>query len=145
MLTLNERIVSFVSLNSAAINEMAGENMLEARGEIKVMALIKLSNAHFLLEAKFWGFLGSSCPSQPTMPRSRSVSGNGSRLITGVSPCVSTSEFCAMVSTSLFENDWRSCVASFWVTSMGWRVGMKSPNSDRGNSIYLRKKINFFG
>jgi hypothetical protein len=78
MLTLNERMVSLVSLNSAAIKVIAGENMLEARGEIKVMALINARRAHFLPEEKFCGFFGSSCPSQPTMPRSRSVSGYNS-------------------------------------------------------------------
>lgn len=76
MLTLKDKIVSFVSPNSAATYEMAGENMLEASGEIRVMALIRASKVHFLLAGKFWGLLRSSCPSQPTIPQLRSVSGN---------------------------------------------------------------------
>ena len=76
MLTLRDKIVSFVSPNSIATYEMAGENMLEASGEIRVMALIRPSKDHFLLGIKFWGLFGSSCPSQPTIPRLRSVSGN---------------------------------------------------------------------
>jgi hypothetical protein len=76
MLTLKDNIVSFVTPNSIATYEMAGENMLEARGEIRVITLIRASKDIFLLGAKFWGLLGSSCPSQPTIPRLRSVSGN---------------------------------------------------------------------
>lgn len=76
MLTLKDNIVSFVTPNSIATYEMAGENMLEASGEIRVITLIRASKDHFLLGAKFWGLLGSSCPSQPTIPRLRSVSGN---------------------------------------------------------------------
>ena len=51
MLTLNERIVSFVSPNSLAMKTTAGDTILDARGEIRVKALIKPSNAHFLLAA----------------------------------------------------------------------------------------------
>lgn len=68
MLTLKDKIVWSVSLKSLAMYEMAGENMLEASGETKVMALINPSKANFLPGEKFWGFLGSSCPSQPTIP-----------------------------------------------------------------------------
>jgi hypothetical protein len=35
------------------MNTTAGENMLDARGERNVKALIKARRAHFLLEAKF--------------------------------------------------------------------------------------------
>lgn len=105
MLTLKERIVSLVSLNSAAMKVIAGENMLEARGEIKVIALTRPSNAHFLLEGKFCGFLGSSCPSQPTMPRSRSVSGKRSWVGAGGVFWFSMSVLFSPVLFSSFEDE----------------------------------------
>lgn len=113
MLTLKDRIVSSVSLNSAAMKEIAGENMLEARGEIKVIALIKLSRAHFLPGEKFCGFLGSSCPSQPTMPRSRSVSGNSARAGVEDESWFSRSVVCFPVSVSSFDDEWHDGSVSF--------------------------------
>ena len=117
MLTLKERIVSSVSPNSAAMKEIAGENMLDARGEIKVIALIKLSNAHFLPEEKFCGFLGSSCPSQPTIPRSRSVTGNRSFAGAGEEFWISMSVSLRSGPDSSFE-EWHDCATSFSCGSM---------------------------
>ena len=49
--------------------------MLDASGEISVTELISTSKLHFFADEKFCGLAGSSCPSQPTMPLERSVSG----------------------------------------------------------------------
>lgn len=76
MLTLNDNNVVLVTLNSSAMKLTAGANILDASGEIIVKALIKASKLHFLPGEKFCGLAGSSCPSQPTMPLSRSISGN---------------------------------------------------------------------
>lgn len=76
MLTLNDNNVVLVTLNSSAMKLTAGANILDASGEIIVKALIKASKLHFLPGAKFCGLAGSSWPSQPTIPLSRSISGN---------------------------------------------------------------------
>ena len=53
METLNESSVWLVTLRSLAIYPTAGENMLEARGEMRVMELISANRPHFLGGAKF--------------------------------------------------------------------------------------------
>lgn len=50
--------------------------MLDARGEMKVDALIVTSNAHFLVVVKICELFGSDWLSQPMIPLLRSVSGN---------------------------------------------------------------------
>lgn len=75
MVTLNESKVSFVTCRSTAASETAGANILDASGEIKVIELISARSPHFREFAKFRGWAGSSCPSHPTMPCSRSVTG----------------------------------------------------------------------
>lgn len=60
MLTLNDRTVSLVCLKSFATYPIAGANILDARGETRVIALISASNAHFLGGGKFCGFARSS-------------------------------------------------------------------------------------
>jgi hypothetical protein len=51
--------------------------MEEARGEMKVMLESKAINSHFLDSGKLRGISGSSCPSHPTIPLSRSEVGSG--------------------------------------------------------------------
>lgn len=52
-LTVKERSVSFVSRKSAAMKPTAGANMLEARGDINVNALIKPRRPNFFPSGKF--------------------------------------------------------------------------------------------
>lgn len=59
------------------MNETPGANIEDASGEIRVMLASKPINSHFLDSAKFNGISGSSCDSQPTIPLSKSDSGNG--------------------------------------------------------------------
>lgn len=53
----------------------AGANMDDASGETKVMLERRPRRSHLREGAKFKGISGSSCPSHPTMPFSRSDSG----------------------------------------------------------------------
>lgn len=53
--------------------------MEEAKGEMKVMEARRKSISHFFFGAKFKGFSGSSWPSHPTIPLSRSFSGSFGR------------------------------------------------------------------
>lgn len=64
-----------------SINPTAGANMDEARGEMKVILEIRPNRSHLRESGKFRGISGSSWDSHPTIPLSRSESGNlaGSR------------------------------------------------------------------
>lgn len=57
------------------MKETPGANMEEARGEMKVMAEMRKRSMNFLPSLKLSGMLGSSWPSQPTMPSSRFCTG----------------------------------------------------------------------
>lgn len=63
--------------NVVSMNETAGANIEEARGEMNVMLASKDMSIHFRLSGKLRGISGSSCDSHPTMPLSRSDSGRG--------------------------------------------------------------------
>lgn len=57
---------------------MAGARIDEAKGVRKVMVATQTTMVHLRLELKLSGMAGSSWPSQPTRPLSRSVTGMGS-------------------------------------------------------------------
>jgi hypothetical protein len=61
------------------MNDTAGANMEDARGETRVIAEIKPRRSHFLLRGKLSGICGSSWDSQPIRPKDKSVSGTSSR------------------------------------------------------------------
>lgn len=112
MLTLNESTVSSLTPKFAAIKPTAGENILDASGETKVIKLTRPSKAHFLPDGKFCGLAGSSCPSQPTMPRTRSVSGKSWLRVTG-------GEEDASLEAKWFS---RSAIRNFWNVYSAWKM-----------------------
>lgn len=112
MLTLKESTVSSLTPKPAAMNPTAGENMLDASGETKVIELTRPSKAHFLPVGKFCGLARSSCPSQPTMPRARSVSGKSRLWVTGEEEDAS------------LEADWLSgsAIRDYWDVYSAWKM-----------------------
>ena len=75
MLTVKALRVVEVLWKSLSMNETAGANIEEANGEMNVIEETRPSNVHLRWSGKFSGIRGSSWPSHPTMPLSRSVSG----------------------------------------------------------------------
>lgn len=125
---------------------MAGENMLEASGEIKVMVLMRASRPHFLPCEKFCGFAGSSCPSQPTIPWARSVSGK--HVPTGLGEVVVFSRSGAAL-VSACGDDWYFSGSPIMIGVIAYvnlvvvvvRNGMEA--SGRGiGALYRQSKIN---
>lgn len=61
--------------NSLLMNPTPGANILEARGEMKVIAEMRKRRLNFFPCGKLSGMAGSSCPSQPTTLSARFCSG----------------------------------------------------------------------
>ena len=72
-----ERMV-LVLWKVASMKEIPGANMLDARGETKVIDEMRPNSNHFRESAKLSGIWGSDCESQPMRPLSRSVRGRRS-------------------------------------------------------------------
>jgi len=66
-----------VLLKSLSMNETAGANIEDARGDINVMPARRERRSHFRASGKLSGMSGSSCDSHPTIPLSRSDVGRG--------------------------------------------------------------------
>lgn len=79
MLTVMVPTISFILLNSASTTPMPGARIDEAKGVTKVMADTRPTMSHFLALGKLRGMVGSSWPSQPTTPASRSLVGMGAK------------------------------------------------------------------
>lgn len=76
MLTVKELSNSEVLWKSVSIKLTAGANIDDARGEMKVMLASREMRNHFRRSGKLRGISGSVCDSHPTIPLSRSESGN---------------------------------------------------------------------
>jgi hypothetical protein len=79
MLTVNALIVESVLLKSRSMNITPGATIEDASGLIKVIEEIRPRRSHLRCWGKLRGMAGSSCPSQPIIPTSRSVTGIFSR------------------------------------------------------------------
>lgn len=75
MVTVKELRIADVLPNSSLMNDTAGANIEDARGEIKVMLASSPRRSHFFEFGKLSGIAGSSCDSQPTISLSRSETG----------------------------------------------------------------------